>query len=162
MHEEVLLADLPPCGLYRTATAMPDRDEQVPAGKLVYFHNHSREPDTGIVLLPEENTANKWKFTERGYLVRNASWARSLVPLLDEGFYTVAASFQKGTTAVEQGQLVQLGYNRDGVPIIFFPTYQATSNGLVFPVKGMSIGPDVYDGLRPVELRGPRNISAVQ
>lgn len=160
MHEEVLLADLPPCGLYRTATALPDRVEQVPAGKLVYFHNHSNEPGVGIVLLPQENSANKWKFTERGFLVRNAAWARSLVPLREEGFYTVAAAFQKGNTAVAQGQLVQLGYNRDAQPILFFPTYQASSNGLVFPTKGMTVGPDVYDGLRPVELRGPRNVAS--
>jgi len=156
MHEEVLLADLPPCGLYRTATALPDRAEQVPAGKLVYFHDHSNEPGVGIVLMPEENTGNRWKFMERGFLVRQASWARSLVPMKPEGFYTVAGAFQKGTTTVAQGQLVQLGYNRDAQPIVFFPNFDAERNGLVFPTKGMSIGPDVYDGLRPVELRGPK------
>jgi hypothetical protein len=32
---------LPECGLYRTTKPLPDNEAAVPAGQLVYFHNHS-------------------------------------------------------------------------------------------------------------------------
>lgn len=146
---------LPPCGLYRTATAHPERTEQVAAGKLVYFHNHSNQGDAPLVLLPKDNAANKWSFSDRGYLVQTKSWCRTLVPLKPEGIYTVGQAFQNGTTVVAQGQIVQLGYNREGEPIVFFPRYEVGQNALVFATKGMRVAAPIYDTLQGVELRGP-------
>jgi hypothetical protein len=38
------MADLPPCGIYRTSQPLGDH---VPAGQLVFFHNHG-DPGPGI------------------------------------------------------------------------------------------------------------------
>lgn len=145
---------LPPCGLYRTTTAHPDRAEQVPAGRLVYFHNHSNQ-DLPLILLPKDNTANQWTFQDRGYLVKTVAWCASLAPLKTEGFYRLSAPFQTGGQIVPEGQIVQLGYNRDAEPVIFFPRYEGANNALVFPTKGMKVNADVYALLTPVDVRGP-------
>lgn len=145
---------LPPCGLYRTTLAHPDRAQQVPASRLIYFHNHSSH-DIPVVLMPQENTNNKWKFSDGGYLVRTLSWCRSLIPLRPEGIYTVGAGFPAGRGRIGTDQLVQLGYNRDGDPILFFPRYDPATNGLVFPTEGFKIDTNILAALRPVELRGP-------
>lgn len=150
------MADLPPCGLYRTATAHPERQTQVPEGRLIYFHNHSNQ-DAPIVLLPAENKANRWTFSERGYLVRTESWCHTLVALKPEGIYRLTEPFQSGTTLVPAQQLVQLGYNREAEPIIFFPRYDAETNALIFPTQGLKLSQAAYDLLEPVNLRGPRN-----
>ena len=49
---------LPSCGLYRTTKPLSGHEEQVPAGLLVYFHNHS---DSGLpqVLSPDHNVHNR-------------------------------------------------------------------------------------------------------
>jgi hypothetical protein len=120
----------------------------------VYFHNHSNQ-DVPLVLLPKDNQQNKWSFNDRGYLVRDLAWCDSLRPLKPEGFYTTDQPFQTGNAVVAKGQVVQLGYNRDGEAVVFFPTYQATSNSLVFPTKGMKVSGSVYDGLQELDLRGP-------
>ena len=48
------MADLPPCGIYRTDLALGD---EVPAGRLVYFHDHG-DPGPGIYL-PRDWVANR-------------------------------------------------------------------------------------------------------
>lgn len=147
--------ELPPCGLYRTTVAYPERAENLPKGRLVYFHNHSDQGDP-LVLLPKSNAHNVWTFHDRGYLIKQAAWVRSLSPLKREGFYTLGEHFHTpDDRLVPKGQIAQLGYNADAEPILFFPTFEAETNSLVFPVKGMKIAAHIFAALQPVELRGP-------
>lgn len=147
---------LPDCGLYRTTQALPDHPEKVPAGRLVYFHNHSHA-EKPIVMLPESNASNKWAFHTGGYLIAREGWVRSLRPMKAEGVYLTSEAFQ--TTRgqhVEAGQLVQLGYNRDADPLVFFPRTDKATNSLVFPAQGMKVSTSVYESLRRVSTRGPQ------
>jgi len=147
--------ELPDCGLYRTTMAHPDHPEKVPAGRLVHFHNHSHAGKP-IVMLPADNTSNTWTFQTGGYLISREGWTRSLKPMKLEGFYLTSEAFQTRTgMLVAPGQMVQLGYNRNAEPLVFFPTRDAGSNSLVFPSKGMKVSDVIYDGLRPVTTRGP-------
>ena len=54
---------LPPCGIYRTLAQVGD----VPAGRLVYFHNHG-DPGPGVYL-PERWSANRAHFQARGHVL---------------------------------------------------------------------------------------------
>ncbi len=146
---------LPDCGLYRTTLSHPDHGERVPAGRLVHFHNHSHAGKP-MVLLPKENASNTWTFNTNGYLIDKEGWVRSLQPLKPEGFYLTAEPFQTRTELlVAPGQIVQLGYNRNAEPLVFFPQRDKGGNSLVFPAKGMVISSQVYASLQPVSVRGP-------
>lgn len=138
---------LPKCGLYRTSRAHPERAEQIPAGRLVYFHNHS-ESGSPIVLPPKSNAVNKWTFDNRGFLVRDPSWPASLVALKAEGFYRMADPLRtRDGKNIPEGQVIQLGYNGAGEPIAFFASYDAERNALVFPTKGTKLSERGYDRL---------------
>lgn len=151
------MADAPPPeGLYRTTTPMPGKAESVPAGRLWLFR-HSSEQGDPILLSPETNTNNRWTFNRRGHLCKDAIWLSTLVRLKPEGFYVL-----EGPVTIEGGrmlgthQLVQLGYNGNAEPIIFFPkTDQTRGNDLAFPTAGMKITEAVYQRLAPIDLRGP-------
>ncbi len=131
---------LPDCGLYRTTKPLPEHDKEVPAGTLVYFHNHS---DSGlpVVIAPEHNIHNRWHFHGSGIPFRGLSWADSLVRLPAEGFYMLrkALSFEGGEWP--KGALVQLGYTRTGDPILFIAQVRAQldENDLFFSDKGVGI-----------------------
>ena len=75
---------LPDCGLYRTTKPLPEHEKDVPAGTLVYFHNHS---DSGlpVVIAPDHNIHNRWHFHGAGIPFRGLSWADSLVKLPARG-----------------------------------------------------------------------------
>ncbi len=128
------MADLPPCGLYRTRTAIAE----VPAGKLVYFHNHG-EPGPGVYL-PKAWSSNRARFHDRGVTLPNPLDASALEPVPAEGLYRVAETFtccDKNCRTYSPGSLVQLGYNGEGDAILFVPEW--TEQGLVFPVRGTAI-----------------------
>ncbi len=147
--------EYPKCGLYRTSRAHPERTTAVPAGRLVYFHNHS---DSGepVVLLPQKNTSNKWAFQTKGYLVKDTTWPASLVALKGEGFYRLGEPLRTGANGlIPAGELVQLGYNGDGAAIGFFAAYDAERNALTFSPKGAKLGERTYDRLEAVSIGGP-------
>ena len=148
------MAQLPACGLYRTTTALPGRETQVPANALIYFHNHS---DAGppLVLVPDTVANNTWKFSTKGYLVQSDAYPASLASLKPEGIYLLGATLQIADKRVDPGQILQLGYNRNGEALAFFPTRDPATNALLFPAKGSKLGPQTYASLQAVDVRGP-------
>ena len=131
---------LPPCGLYRTTKALPDNEAAIPAGTLVYFHNHS---DSGlpVVTAPDHNILNRWHFHGAGIPFRGLSWADSLVKLPSEGFYMLRKGLDFEGGSWPKGTLVQLGYTRTGDPILFIAQIRASldENDLWFSDKGVGI-----------------------
>jgi len=131
---------LPDCGLYRTTKPLPEHETDVPAGTLVYFHNHS---DSGlpVVIAPEHNVLNRWHFHGGGLQFRGLSWADSLVKLPAEGFYMLrkALSFEGGEWP--KATLVQLGYTRTADPILFIAQVRAQldENDLFFSDRGVGV-----------------------
>ncbi len=131
---------LPGCGLYRTTKALPEHEEQVPAGTLIYFHNHS---DSGlpVVMVPEHNVLNQWHFHGAGTPFRGLSWADTLVKLPEQGFYILRKQLDFEGGSWPKSTLVQLGYNRTGDPILFIAQQRAVRQGndLWFSDRGVGI-----------------------
>jgi hypothetical protein len=131
---------LPACGLCRTTKPLPEREDEIPAGILVYFHNHS---DSGlpVVIVPEHNVHNRWHFHGPGIAFRGLTWADSLLRLPAEGFYVLRKplSFEGGEWA--KGAIVQLGYTRAAGPILFIAQQRATleENDLFFGDTGVPV-----------------------
>jgi len=134
---------LPACGLYRTTKALPEHETEVPAGALVYFHNHS---DSGlpVVIAPDHNIMNRWHFHGNGIPFRGLSWADSLVKLPNEGFYSLRKGLEFEGGSWPKGTLVQLGYTKSGDPILFIAQVRATmeENDLFFSDRGVGITRD--------------------
>ncbi|MGE0791754.1 MAG: hypothetical protein AB7S26_39125 [Sandaracinaceae bacterium] len=125
---------LPACGLYLTTAPI----DTVPAGRLVYFHNHG-DPGPGIYL-PASWEGNRARFQAKGHLLPAPDDARHLAPLLAEGFYRVRESFtccEKRCRQFEADTLVQLGYNGVGDAILFEPEWSAGQ--LTLPTRGTVI-----------------------
>lgn len=127
----------PECGLYRTGAALAGREAAIGAGQLVYFHNHSKQGPP-LVLTAVSNTANRWDFSDRGYLVSGEgaeAFLAALVALPREGFYAVTAAITLVDDRVlGPRSLVQVGYNRSGDPILFPAEHRG--NGFVFSDHG--------------------------
>jgi hypothetical protein len=144
---------LPDCGLYRTTKPLPEHEGEVPAGTLVYFHNHS---DSGlpVVITPEHNVHNRWHFHGPGIPFRGLSWADSLTKLPAEGFYMLrkALSFEGGEWP--KGALVQLGYTRTGDAIFFIGQVRAqlVENDLFFSDRGVSVTREQLAILEPLQI----------
>jgi hypothetical protein len=144
------MTPLPPCGLYKTTLAL---GSAVPAGKLVYFHNHG-EPGPGIYL-PSAWVMNRASFHGSGTVLSDPAWASSLSPLLSEGFYRVSAPFvccEKRCRTFEAELLVQLGYDGNGTPLLFVPEWKA--NGFSIPERGSVVAPECLKSLVPVKVPG--------
>jgi hypothetical protein len=112
-------APLPPCGLYRTTQALGN---DVPSGRLVYFHNHG-DPGAGVYV-PSGWRQNRAQWSERGNLLPGDWWAATLDPLAPEGYYRVREAFyccNKQCQMFEVDQLVQLGYSAEADPLLFVP-----------------------------------------
>jgi hypothetical protein len=135
-------ADHPPCGLYRTTRPL----DSVPAGRLVYFHNHGN-PGAGIYL-PQSWSSNRARWHANGFTVPDAEWSRTLQPLAPEGLYRVSERFyccEKKCRAFEPNQLVQLGYNGEGDALLFVPEW--SQGGLGIPERGNKIEQDAVQKL---------------
>jgi hypothetical protein len=134
---------LPQCGLYRTTKPLPDNEQAVPAGVLVYFHNHS---DSGlpVVITPDHNIMNRWHFHGAGIPFRGLSWADSLTKLPGEGFYMLRKQLDWDGGSWPKGTLVQLGYTRTADPILFIAQVRAQldENDLFFSDKGVGVSRD--------------------
>jgi hypothetical protein len=145
---------LPDCGLYLTTKALPGQEERVPAGQLVYFHNHS---DSGLpqVLTPDHNVMNRWHFHGPGIEFRGLTWAQTLTALPEEGFYTLTREITfDGEGKWLKNAIVQLGYTTTGEAILFIAQERASlqENDLFFSDKGLKITPDQ---LRTLIVRAP-------
>ncbi len=131
---------LPQCGLYRTTKPLPDHETEIPAGTLIYFHNHS---DAGlpVAIAPEHNIMNRWHFHGSGIPFRGLAWADSLVRLPQEGFYTLRKGLEFDGGSWPKGTLVQLGYTRTGDPILFIAQLRGVmeENDLFFSDRGVGI-----------------------
>lgn len=127
----------PPCGLYRTTQAL----EGIPAGRLVYFHNHG-DPGAGIYL-PSGWSLNRARWHERGATVPGPEWSATLTPLPPEGLYRVRATFfccSQKCREFPTDAMVQLGYDGEGTAILFVPEW--TPQGLGFPERGARLDAD--------------------
>ncbi len=144
---------LPDCGLYRTTKPLPEHEDEVPAGLMVYFHNHS---DSGlpVVIPPEHNIFNRWHFHGSGLPFRGLSWADSLTKLLPEGFYMLRKPLTFDAGEWPKGTLTQLGYNRNGDPILFIAQVRAqlTENSLFFNDRGVGIKREQLSMLEPLQI----------
>lgn len=144
--------ELPPCGLYRTTVEI----DGVPANHLVYFHNHG-DPGPGVYL-PESWQQNRARFRKQGTTLPTPDLAHSLEALPPEGLYRVLESFhccEKLCMEFPDGQLVQLGYNGGGEPILFVPRW--SDNGLQFPERGQKLSPDRLERMERLKVaREPR------
>jgi hypothetical protein len=143
---------LPDCGLYRTTKPLTDHEGDVPAGLLVYFHNHS---DSGlpVVIPPEHNIHNRWHFHGPGIAFRGLSWADSLTKLLPEGFYSLRKALTFDGGEWPKAALTQLGYTRNGDPILFIAQVRAQleENDLFFSDRGVGITREQLAILEPVQ-----------
>jgi len=140
---------LPDCGLYRTTKALPGHEEKIPAGLLVYFHNHS-ESGLPQVLAPDHPVHNRWHFHGPGILVRGLSWLETLVPVLAEGFYVLRRDVPTvGGGRLPKNALVQLGYKNDATPILFIARERnpLAENDLFFAREGQVVSRDQLSAL---------------
>src|SRR5690606_29471474 len=128
---------LPPCGLYRTTVEIAG----VPAGRLVYFHNHG-EPGPGVYL-PTGWRANRAEFSATGVTLPSPDVAHTLVPLPPEGLYRVLERFsccEKRCRDFMPELLVQLGYDGAANPILFVPEW--LPEGIAIPDRGVRVDED--------------------
>ena len=126
--------NLPPCGLYRTTADVGG----VPAGRLVYFHNHG-DPGAGVYL-PERWENNRAVWSAKGHTLPDPSAAAQLEALEPEGFYRVTEPFhccEKECRRFDENALVQLGYDGSATPILFTP--EMVSGALAVPERGVRI-----------------------
>lgn len=144
---------LPDCGLYRTTKALPGNEERVPAGTLVYFHNHS---DSGLpqVLAPDHNVHNRWHFHGPAIEFRGLSWADSLHKVPDEGFFTLKKELTFDGGKWPKGALVQLGYTKSGDAILFIARVRSRldENDLFFSDKGVPVKADQLSILERAQI----------
>ena len=144
---------LPDCGLFCTTKPLPEHEADIPAGVLIYFHNHS---DSGlpVVVPPDHNVHNRWHFHGAGIPFRGLSWADSLGKLPAEGFYLLrrALTFEGGEWS--KSALVQLGYNRNADPILFIAQARAQlqENDLFFSDSGVPLPREQLSILEPVQV----------
>ena len=113
----------------------------VPAGRLVYFHNHG-DPGPGIYL-PAGWKANRAEFSKAGRTLTSPSQAHTLVRLHDEGLYRVRDRFHccaRNCREFTPDLLVQLGYDGEANAILFVPEW--IPEGLAIPDRGVRVDPD--------------------
>ncbi|MFN7132629.1 MAG: hypothetical protein ACK4N5_11150 [Myxococcales bacterium] len=142
------MSAFPACGIYRTGQPLGE----IPAGRLVYFHNHG-DPGPGIYL-PKGWQLNRAQWHAGGTTVPDAAWASTLQPLAPEGFYRVETPFtccEKNCRTYEKELLVQLGYNGEGEAILFVPEW--TPSGLAIPVTGNMISQALTKRLVPLRVQ---------
>jgi hypothetical protein len=136
---------LPPCGLYRTTSAIGG----VPEGRLVYFHNHGN-PGAGVYL-PERWEGNRARFSANGHTLPNEASAASLAPLAPEGFYCVTEAFhccEKQCRLFEASLFVQLGYDGAATPILFVP--EVAGAAVALPERGVRVDPECLAKMVPL------------
>lgn len=142
------MSRLPPCGLYVTTADVG----AVPAGRLVYFHNHG-DPGPGLYL-PSGWKANRAHWRTQGVPLPEPASVRLLEPLPREGFYRVTEAFHccaKRCRRFEPEALVQLGYDARAQAILFLP--ELVDGMLAIPERGSRIDRDRLACLQALKLR---------
>ncbi len=140
---------LPPCGIFRTLEAIG----AIPAGRLVYFHNHG-SPGPGVYL-PVAWHNNRAQFADHGHTLPapfEAS-AEKLQPLLAEGLYRVTEAFfccESQCRKFDETLLVQLGYNGAAEAILFVPEW--TQKGIHLPTTGSPVSLQQLAYLQPIRI----------
>ena len=128
-------------------------------GRLVRFHNHSRQGPP-ILLLPAHNRHNTWNFHERGYLLDSPAYAAGMRALLPQGLCRVREHFHPAPDlTVARNTLVQLGYTVAAEPILFFGAWNDADGSVRFADRGIRIDEHIYGLLEPVTLGGPRPLT---
>jgi hypothetical protein len=139
------MINLPDPGLYRTTRPYPGREEEIPAGVLVYV-GASQNGGLPFVVRPGANRNNRWFWGEPTIPLRAVSWCETLVKLPPEGFYTLPEelSFESGGRWLKNA-LVQLGYNGEGRGIIFVAELRAGEerNVLCFSDRGRMVSDEL-------------------
>ena len=138
---------LPPCGIYKLTACVAG----IPAGRLVYFHNHG-DPGPGLYL-PETWQQNRAIWSERGNTVPADFDAKVLHPLAAEGFYRVTKAFfccEKQCTKFEPDAFVQLGYNGNATPLVFVP--QLGAGGIAIPDRGSVVDESALRNLQLLQV----------
>jgi hypothetical protein len=142
-------------GIYKTTKYLPGQEAQVGPDLMVLIRTDG-EFAPASVLLPNNNTNNQWFFSMPGIKVPSTSfgWASTLKKLPHEGFYRLKREMTFGDDAkwLVNG-IVQLGYNRQGDPILFIATRRnpLTSNSLWFSDKGVKVELDeIHDICEPL------------
>ncbi|MEZ4368812.1 MAG: hypothetical protein R2939_21415 [Kofleriaceae bacterium] len=141
-------AALPPCGLYRTTAPVGE----LPAGRLVYFHNHGN-PGAGVYV-PERWDHNRARFSPRGTTLPAGYDVSTLKPLPVEGFYRVASSFvccPKKCVTFAPDLFVQLGYNGAGQALLFQP--ELAGGAIQVPERGTPVDDDALTHLVALAVR---------
>lgn len=127
---------LPPCGIYRTGRALKGQEQEIPAGILVMFHNHSNR-NIPMLQLPKENIHNVWSFHDLGPGIEDDdAFIEALQPLLEQGFYHLREELQTPDGRFPKNALVQLGYNMNADPILFIAQRSQNENSLFFAETG--------------------------
>ena len=148
---------LPPCGIYRTTQPL----EAIPAGRLVYFHNHG-DPGPGVYL-PERWVNNRAIWQARGTTATSEAWIGSLQALPAEGLYKVREEFfccVNRCRRYEVGALVQLGYDAEAGALLFVPEW--TEASLHFPVDGLKFEAKNAQRLEPLKVTEAAPASGVR
>ena len=137
-------------GLYRTTSPYPAHEDTIPANVLVYVG----VKDGGglpFVVRPGANRKNRWFWGDPTIPMRAASWAKGLVKLPREGFYTLPEeiSFEGGGKWLKNA-VVQLGYNGEGQGILFVGEQHESEekNVLIFSDRGRVIDDKLLNRLK--------------
>jgi len=142
------MSDLPPPGLYRTTLAHPLAPREIPASALVYV---GTSPEGDFVVRPHHNENNRWFWHAPTTPLDDAEWARTLMVLPIEGFYTLPEAIElEGGGRWLANALVQLGYDGEGHGILFIAERRANreENALFFSDRGLRIADELLKRLR--------------
>ena len=132
---------LPEPGMYRTTRPYPSREQELPAGVLVFIGAHS-ETGMPFVVRPGANRNNRWYWGEPTVALRALAWTETLTPLRPEGFYTLPEELAVGSSGRWlKGAIVQLGYDGGGRGILFVGEQheEEPRNVLVFAERGVAV-----------------------
>ncbi len=145
------------CGLYRATKALPGHEDAVPAGSLVYFHNHStNNGPLPSVIPPDHNVMNRWHFHAETAIdnLRSPSWVESLEKVPEQGFFTLRRELTFDGGSWPKGAIVQLGYTKSADPILFIARVRTSlsENDLFFSDKGVGIKRDQLSILEPAVI----------
>ena len=145
------------CGLYRATKALPGNEDTVPAGSLVYFHNHSENNGPLPSVIPADHCVhNRWHFHAETAInnIRSPSWVEGLEKLPEQAFYTLRRELTFEGGPWQKGVLVQLGYTKTAEPILFIARLRPSlaENDLFFSDKGVGIKREQLSMLEPAVI----------
>lgn len=139
-------------GLYRTTVPLVIRGEPaIPADVLVFVGKRQTD-DLWFAVRPRSNRLNRWYWDEPTIALgpANDAWVDSLVPLPQEGYYTLPETLElPGGARWLRNAIVQLGYDETGRGIIFVAEQRsgAGENALFFSDRGVRVADELLGRL---------------